>query len=278
MAGPVRVEDSFRPSYRPQPRAAGGMDPELKRMGLLAAGVGGVLALLVGGGLLMRPGRHGVPVIEAEAGPVRIKPVNPGGMQVTGAELGGGPATGEPKLAPAAERPELDTLKAQLREVKRQLARQAEANAQAVRLAQAQAAAAKQAAEKAAAVTLAQAGSPRVAAAAPVQHASATTVVAPPAAPLAPPTPLAHAAPAHAGTAVQLAAFADQAAAEAGWETLVRQAPDLLGGRKAEVTEASVAGRTVYRLRTGGFADVASAATFCANLKAKGAGCSVAAF
>lgn len=283
MAGPVRVEDSFRPSYRPQPRAqAGGIDPELKRMGMLAAGVGGVLALLVGGGLLLRGGHRGVPVIEAEAGPVRIKPANPGGMQVTGAELGGGPAAGEPKLAPAAEQPELNALKAQLREVKRALARQAEANAQAVKLAEAKAEAAKRAAEKAAAVKLAQAGAqplpggatPRVAAAPPVQRATATATIAPPPAPLPPPRPL----PSHTGTAVQLAAFADLAAAQAGWETLVKQAPDLLAHRDPEITEATVAGRTVYRLRTAGFPDVTAATSFCARLKAKGAGCSVAAF
>jgi hypothetical protein len=106
-----------------------------------------------------------------------------------------------------------------------------------------------------------------------VQRASVTARIVvpaapPPARPVAPVT----------GTSVQLAAFTDAAAAQAGWDLLLKKAPELLGGRAPEITRTQVAGRTMWRLRTGGFDSVAHAAAFCAKMRDHGADCSIAAF
>src|SRR5580704_18069652 len=134
MAEPIRLDDGFRPSYRPD-RAAG-WDPDMRRMGLVAAGLGAGIALLVGASTLLRPAHHGIPIVQPEIGPVRVKPLDPGGEKFSGADIGA-PGRDGPQLAPAAEQPEIAALKAQLRQVKKQLAKQAEAAAQAEKLAQA---------------------------------------------------------------------------------------------------------------------------------------------
>jgi hypothetical protein len=272
---------AFRPSYRPERPA--GLDPDMKRMGVLAAGIGGVMALLVGGAWLVRPAHHGVPVVDADPGPVRVKPANPGGMQVTGADFGGPSASG-PHLAPAAEAPELNALQQKVREMQRQLARQAAANAAArklaeqARLAQAEAARARLAAAQprpAATVTKLAAAAPRIAPPAPVQHASATAIV--PATP-SPPANFPEPFVASSGITVQLAALTDAAAANTEWTMLMQKAPELFGGRQPDISHAQAAGRSIWRLRTGGFSSVSDAANFCAKVRAKGADCSIAAF
>ena len=254
MAEPIRLDDGFRPSYRPD-RVAG-WDPDMRRMGLVAAGLGAGIALLVGASTLLRPAHHGIPVVQPELGPVRIKPLDPGGEKFSGADIGTSGREG-PQLAPAAEQPEIAALKAQLRQVKKELAKQAEATAQAEKLAQA-------------------APSPsKIAAPAPLDRALATAHIVSPAA-VAPPAPMAP-VPA-AGTEVQLAAFSSDAAAHSAWASLAQQAPDLLHGHKPDITRVDVGGRTMWRLRTGGFATVAEAASFCAKVQARSGSCSIAAF
>ncbi len=249
MAEQIRLEEGFRPSYRPDRRGAG-FDPDMRRMGLVAAGLGAGVALLVGAATLLRPAHHGTPVVAAETGPVRVKPLDPGGMKFSGADIGAVSGQG-PQLAPAAEQPEIAALKAQLQQVKKQLAKQAAATVQATKLAQ---------------VAAAQ---PKVAAPVPVERASATAriVVPPPIAPI----------PA-AGTQVQLAAFSDAATARAAWASLAKQAPDLLRGHTPDVTRVDAAGRTMWRLRTGNFGTVTEAAKFCAKVRDRGGSCSIAAF
>jgi hypothetical protein len=245
----------FRPSYRPQ-KSAGGFDPDMKRMGLVAAGIGGALTVVVGITMLAGHHHHGVPVIEADAGPVRIKPLNAGGEQFTGADTGATASTTQ-ALAPAAEQPQINALRAQLKAMKKDVARQAAQTAQLAKRA--------------------EAGQTRIAAAPPVQRASATARIA---APEAPPPPAKPAIiPAQTvGAAVQLAAFTDEKAAQTGWDTLLKKAPDLLGGRTPEILKAQAAGRIMWRLRTGGFTTVAEAASFCAKMRDHGADCSIAAF
>jgi hypothetical protein len=276
MAEPIGLDTAgFRPSYRPE-KGPAGIDPDMKRMGLVAAGIGGVLALLAGGSLLMRPAHHGVPVIEAEAGPVRIKPDNPGGMQVSGADMGAGLEGQGPHLAPAAEQPELATLRAQMRNVQKQLARQAAENALLARKAADSAQMAK--------LAEATASHPKlVAAAAPIERASATArvpAIPPILMPMLPPSAVvtAKTTAVSAEPNVQLAAFADQAAARAEWDALVQRQPALLGGRKPEISRADTGGRTMWRLRTGGFGTVADAAGFCAKMRAHNEECEIAAF
>jgi hypothetical protein len=242
MAEPIRLDEGFRPSYRPD--RATGWDPDMRRMGLVAAGLGAGVALLVGASTLLRPAHHGIPVVEPEIGPVRVKPLDPGGMKFSGADIGTTGGEG-PQLAPAAEQPEIAALKAQLRHVKKELAKQAEAAAQAEKLA--------------------QAAPPKVAAPAALDRALATARIVPAPVPAA-------------GTEVQLAAFSSEAAAHAAWASLAQQAPDLLHGHKPDISRVDAAGRIMWRLRTGGFATVADAARFCAKVQASSGSCSIAAF
>jgi hypothetical protein len=265
MAEQIRLDEGFRPSYRPD-KHDGGMDPEMRRMGIMAAGLGAGLALLIGAATLLRNPHHVIPVIEPDAGPVRVKPLDPGGMKVTGADMGAGLATGQgPQLAPAAEQPEIRALKVQVQQMKRQLAKQAADTAQAEKLAQLAAAMPKPATPAAAA---------RVVPVPPVAHASATARIELPA-----PVAVAPSAPIEAtGTRVQFAAFNDEAAARTAWASLAKQAPDLVRPHRPEITRITAGGHTMYRLRTGGFSTVAEAASFCAKVRARGGACSIAAF
>jgi hypothetical protein len=105
------------------------------------------------------------------------------------------------------------------------------------------------------------------------QQSGVKPVVPPP--PAVPPP--ADAAP--SGTVeVQLAATVDQASAEKTWSQLLGKMPDLVGSKKPEFLPAVVDGESIWRLRLGGFADHAAAASFCTQVVAKGAECTVAAF
>jgi hypothetical protein len=229
-----------RPSYRPEPQ--GGLDPDLRRMALVAAGIGGALVLAVAGSSLLHRTHHTVPVIDAIAGPVRVKPADPGGMKVMGADDA---APGSEKLAPPAERPQIAALRARVK-------------------------AAKASKTPVVAAKVAEARPPAVLPSPPPQNASAIKAI--PSVPESTPrsTP--------ESTSVQLAAFDSAERAEQDWGRLAQKMPDLLGNRKPDVERTDLHGRPVYRLRTGGFASLAQATEFCAEVRAHGADCSVAAF
>ena len=78
--------------------------------------------------------------------------------------------------------------------------------------------------------------------------------------------------------AVQLAAMDSQATADSEWSRLSHRMPDLLDGRHPDITRVDRDGRTLFRVRLGGFGDMAQAIGFCAKVRAKGGGCSIAAF
>jgi hypothetical protein len=80
-------------------------------------------------------------------------------------------------------------------------------------------------------------------------------------------------APAGTGRVVQLGAFDTPDQAEAEWQRLTGEHADLLGGRERTVERAVTNGRTFFRLRAGGFADLADARRFCVALVATGAAC-----
>jgi hypothetical protein len=229
------TQNFARPSYRPA--AQTGMDPDMRRMVVVAAGVGGVLAIVIGGLSFTGSGQHhAVPVIEPSALPVRVKPANPGGLQVAGAD-DFAPA-GQEKLAPAAEKPAIRALRAKRIE---------------------------HAAPHEAVVAAVKPAEPAVVAPA----APAPKVVASAAPPASHPA---------AGISVQLAAFESQQAAEQDWGKMAEKMPTFFNGHKPEVQRADLAGRVVYRLRTGDFATLAAASAFCAEVRTKGGDCSIAAF
>ncbi len=235
MSDVPHITQNFgRPSYRPEAQA--GLDPDMRRMAIVAAGLGGLVAVVIGAFSLSHHVHHGIPVIAPLPGPVRVKPLDPGGMKVAGAEEA---VSGVEALAPPSEKPAIRALRAKTRPAPRPV-ETAEAARPAV--------------------------APAIAPAPPVQRASATQSMPAPA------------VVASRGTSIQLAAFETQQAAEQDWGKLAEKIPGLFNGHQPEVERAQVAGRTVYRLRTGGFANIAAATEFCGRVRAKGGDCSIAAF
>jgi hypothetical protein len=230
------------------------LDPKTKRILLLAGGAGGAMLLLIG--MYSISARHpsGTPVVEADPRPVRERPKNPGGMEIAGADdaiLGG--ASGKEGMAPPPEAPAPAALLAQ---------------------------------ERAAQTVLPPLPAPAAtpAPAAPVVISPAARVAAPeikPATPAVAAAKPAMAAPAPAaasGAQVQLAALPTEQAALAEWERLSKKMPDMLGSKHPAVSRTERDGKTYFRLRTGGFADVAQATTFCQHVREKGGGCTIATF
>ena len=227
-------------SYRTARRHVG-MDPNTRRLALIAGGIGGALVLLVGAWSFSGHHRGGVPVVQADSGPLRVKPDNPGGMAVAGQDdaILSGQSDDKTAMAPAPEVPAPQALQAQE---------------------QKPAAPAQLAAPAAPAVQAAAPPAPKPMPARP----AAVAKTAPP--------PAAH------GPQVQLAAMGSEEAARIEWQRLERKLPDMLGGRKPDVSKIDHDGKTFWRLRTGGFASAAEATSFCDKAKAKGVGCAVASF
>lgn len=244
----VSDEISIRtPTYRVQ--RARRMDPATRRLALIAAILGGTLFAVIGAWSLVSHHHHGaevriganeVPVIQPPSGPMRVKPTNPGGMQLSAAEqdLFGGSGDGsddQGKLAPAPETPDPAALRAP---------------------------------PPPPAPASAPAPTPaRIVAAAAPAPAPAPVVATPAPAPAPVAKPVGR-------IEVQLAALPTEQAAKDEWSLLQRKMPDLKA-RSPLITPADVNGKTWYRLRTGGFADPAAAKTFCDQARGKGLNCDV---
>lgn len=107
------------------------------------------------------------------------------------------------------------------------------------------------------------------------QPAPAAPAVVPPIAAVpSPAAPAARQAPVPA-TLVQLAAVDSEDAAQSEWQRLARRMPDLLGDHRPVLQRSDRDGRAIWRVRTGGFTDIAEATAFCARVRAKGAACSI---
>jgi hypothetical protein len=190
-----------------------------------------------------------VPVVAADSRPTRVKPQNPGGMKIDGAEndvFSGGSDTADSKLAAAPETPDTKALRTPAPRV----------------------------AETTAPVAVTP-PPPPVTAAIPAPVAA----VPPP----APPNPVAAAVETHLPasghqTMVQLAALTSEEAARKEWQQLTRRMPELLNGRQPLYSRTERDGHTFWRVRTSGFADAAQARAFCEHVRAKGGSCSVADF
>ena len=228
-------------TYNPHRHDTGSGPSTLRLAGIALV----IMAVAAGGfGLSRLHFRSGeVPVIKADDRPIRVRPDNPGGMQIVGANneiFSGGNDTSGGKLAPAPEAP----------------------NPQALR------------APPPAAV-------PQPAAAAPVAVAPPAAIPAPIAAAVPPKAkPAVAAAPpaAHGKASIQLAALGSEEAARTAWQSLQKRLPDVLAGHQPSISKTERDGKTYWRLRTTGFTDVAQAKSACEKVRAKGGACSVAEF
>jgi hypothetical protein len=246
-------------------RSAARMDPEKRRLMLFAGGLAGVLICLISASTFTRHRSGAVPVVTADVRPTRVKPENPGGMQIDGAEndvFSVGVNNNNSKLAPAAEVPDPSGMHG-----------------------------APVTTPPAVAQSASQDTSPPAPAAAPLALPSPGEVVAKPPAAAVAAAGSAHPAPAPGATSsirgastagrptmVQLAAVATEQAARDEWQRMSKHMPDLLNGRQPSFSRVEHDGRTFWRLRTAGFADIAQAKSFCEHVRAKGAGCAVADF
>jgi hypothetical protein len=243
------------------------MDPDTRRLVMFAGGLAAVLAVLIGASFLMGRRSTEVPVVVADTRPIRVKPDNPGGMKVDGAEndvFSGGSDTANAKLAAAAENPDskaLRTIEAPVADTPAPVA-VAQQTSKPV-------AVAPLVSKPAVAPSTPPAAKPAVSAAAPATKptsAKAVAAVEP------------HSSVSGRMPSVQLAALASEDAAHGEWQALLKRMPDLLNGRQPIYTRTERNGRTFWRVRTSGFADVAQARAFCEHVRTKGGGCSVADF
>lgn len=245
------------PIYR-VPRQRRGMDPATKRLALIACGLGVALVVVVGGWSIVGHHSAAIPVVQAESGPMRVKPANPGGMQISGTNddiLSGGSGSATDKLAPPPEKPDPQALRAPPPPPPSPAAVPAPAQA-----------------------TIAAAPIPAPAKVpAPVASPKPAVVAEKLPTPAVAPVPQ-RVAPSAKDTMVQFAAVSSEDAAREEWQRLSRRMPDLLGQRRPAISKVDRDGHALWRVRTGGFSDTAQATVFCERVRAKGAGCSVADF
>lgn len=248
------------PPYASPRLRARGVDPETKRMAIIAGGLGvGIIALaLIWSGIHTSLGPP--PVIKPPSGPMRTVPKNPGGLQVPGAHeqiMSGEVASGPPQLAPPPPQPDFSKLD------------------------QEEAAALPKPPPPTPATPPSSAATSTVPALPlpppPPPQFAAATIPTPTPAPIPTPPPPSTTAPAQTtgsgAYAVQLAALTSMAKADQAWQVLVARVPDILGNQKPVVVPGLVHGNTFYRLRLEGFPTAKAAGTFCARLKSRGVTC-----
>jgi len=229
--------------------------------------VGAVIAALVWG--FSRGSSRNAPLIEADARPIKVRPDNPGGLRVPNQDElifdrnRGARSTAPGGLAPEAENPRVDQLRAQLAE---------RAAQEAARSAPPPAAPPQPAAPPAAAPSAPQAAAP----ATPAPPAT-TSALRAPSLPAPVPSTAERFAPVPNGRAqVQLGALPSEAAARGEWERLQKRAPEFLGNRRVSLVPFDREGQTtLYRIRTGGFADAATARAFCEEMRGRSIPCMV---
>jgi len=260
------------PGYRVA-RRSGGLDPATRRLATIAAGIGGALVVLVGIWSMVGGGSTGIPTVATPSGAMREKPANPGGMQVTGTNEsilgGGGDSNGQAALAPPPETPDLQALQSP------PAAKPASAPTEVTEDGESVPPAGAALGPNGTNINGTNIGAP----------ASANGLPLPPPSP--PPVELASASatpplPAAIGTGtgteVQFAALSSKENAFSEWSKLQAALPDLLDGRQPLVSKVELGGHVFWRLRTGGFENIAQATSFCASVRAKGMACDIAAF
>lgn len=260
------------PTYRvPRHR---GMDPGTRRLALIAAGIGGALLVIMAGWSMLGGGPRVVPVIAPQAGPVRVKPAHPGGLQVQGIgnDIFSGNSGGTvDKLAPPPEVPDPQALRAPTPPAPARVATRA---APATLPAPRPRAAVGQAAASAASPSAPSANTSRApavtasrAVATPISQAAAQIPARQPAA-----QPAVQQA-SGGSNQVQLAALSSESAAKLEWHYLTRRIPGLMAGRQPMFSTRTIGGHVFWQVRTGGFASRADAAKFCQQVRAQGQAC-----
>lgn len=227
----------------------------------------------------------GIPLMKADKGPVKVRPINPGGMEVPDRDKlvydrmqGNGERPRVERLLPAPETP----LPPPSRELPKQLEAAAPAPESAKDLAAVAPAAgpvtpppAKAGTSRAPPVHAGPSVPPGPAAATPTVE-EVLAAVRPPPAPKtpAPKTPAKGASKAPAYR-VQLAAVRSLERAQGEWDRLRRKNTDLLGKLALSVVKADLGPKkgVFYRLRAGPLADEAAARALCATLASRKVGC-----
>lgn len=256
---------------------------------LLLAGVVGVLAFVAAVALVGTGERaeREVPLIVADNAPFRVRPADPGGLQVPNQDqlvyqrmAGAAPSAPGRRIEVLLPPPEAPL------PVPRPAPPAPAPVPEAVVPAEAPAAPPAQAATpQTTPQTTSQATSPATSpatsqptpqaasptAALPLPPPPPAAAAAPPAAPAAAPAP----APADGPVQVQLAAVGSEAAVQPEWNRLRARLPDLLASHSLVVSRGERDGRPFWRVRTGGFADVAAARGFCDQVRARGFTCFV---
>ena len=227
----------------------------------------------------------GIPLVMADKGPVKVRPISPGGMEVPDRDKlvydrmqGGGERPRVERLLPAPETP--------LPPPRRKLARQMEAAAPAPESAKDLAAVTPAAGSRApppAKARTSRTPPVRTKPSAAAGSAAATptveevlAAVRPPSAPLAPaprtPATGAGKAPAYR---VQLATVRSLERAQGEWDRLRRKNTDLLGKLALSVVRADLGPKkgVFFRLRAGPLADEATARALCTKLTSRKVGC-----
>lgn len=265
------MSDVTIPSYRVPRESRGGVPV---RMLLVAGGLLGGIAVAgavawgvgrVGGGA----GPRGVPVIEPDSRPIKVRPENPGGLVVPNtdqlvleppavrraAEREQGASA---RLAPVPEAPQLDLLR---RAAAPPAAPVAVPPPEPLRGVEAEPAAPVGTQLGAAAPAL-----PR-----PVAETAAPSLPRPVAEPAVPATP---APPATGRLQVQLGALASEEAARAEWARLQRRVP-ALAGRQPQVLRVDRGAEQppLWRLRAGGIADAEAGRALCDAVRGAGGAC-----
>ena len=245
----MRATEMPVPSYRLARESAGGGSGYMGKLLLIGGGL--FVVLLVGvmafGGLSRVTG-GAVPVIEPDPRPFRVRPDDPGGLRVQNQQelifdrnqRGQAPAQTGARLAPEPEGPRLEALRQQVAPPPPAPARPA-----------------------APAATTAPAPAPQVA-------QPAAPAAAPPAAPAVP------AVVPNGRVQVQLGALGSEEAARAEYDRLARRMPELFNGRRPAIARLEREGQaTLWRVRTGGFADRAAATQFCEQVRGRGGACAI---
>ncbi len=281
------------PSYRVRSAANEGSST---RMFVMAGGLAAVVGVgvLVGWGITRLTTDRPIPTIEADSRPVKIRPDDRGGLRVANQDeiiferRNGASYDPTGRLAPAAEAPNLDALRAATAPPPSVTSPQPAPQSAPQIVTETRPLPASEiplvpslpgqgAAPRAAVPPQVTTPQPAQApASAPVQQAAAPTHQAtPPAAPVAPaPAPVARAA-AGGHVVVQLGALDSEAGAKQEWERLIRRAPELMQGRAPQIIRFDRPEKpTMWRLRTGGFSAEA-AREFCDGMRAKGGACAV---